>query len=477
MSRIPRAKSAPALWEAVLFPALAGGMGWGIRGQFGHETGAMIAGVLVGLTLLLLFGRGMTIPAGTRAAALGAVALGIGGSMTYGQTIGLTQDRVLVGFWPAWWWGMIGLGIKGAIWSGFAGLFLGLGFGDARLSWRGMLALMAALWALYLGGVWLLNSPHYPEGRQLPLIYFSASWKWFPGAGAELKPRPEVWGGLLVALLGAWVWAGWWRRDLLVRRLTGWGMLGGLGFPLGQCLQSYHAWNPHAWAANPLAALAPKMNWWNWMETIFGLAIGACLGTGLWRNRELIARKEPEPERPRPLLPEAVAWTLLGVHCALLLLAEFSPLRWARVIYDPGLAIAVIPLVAIVGHDRWSGWVLLPVTLLPIAGKMIRRLVHETPSIDPAAGWILYGFFPMAVAVAVVVRLDRRPPDDAAAWARTALPVAAWIYFALNFAFFGFPWPWQPWTVRTPNAVAFTFCVVALTFAAVRRKRGDRATD
>jgi hypothetical protein len=161
----------------------------------------------------------------------------------------------------------------------------------------------------------------------------------------------------------------------------------------------------------------------------------------------------------------------------LLLLAEFSPLRWARVIYDPGLAIAVIPLVAIVGHDRWSGWVLLPVTLLPIAGKMIRRLVHETPSIDPAAGWILYGFFPMAVAVAVVVRLDRRPPDDAAAWARTALPVAAWIYFALNFAFFGFPWPWQPWTVRTPNAVAFTFCVVALTFAAVRRKRGDRATD
>ncbi|MFM9078751.1 MAG: hypothetical protein ACKOTE_01220, partial [Opitutaceae bacterium] len=72
MSATLRARNTPALWEAVLFPALAGGMGWGIRGQFGHETGAMIAGVLVALTLLLLFGRGATIAAGTRAAAVGA---------------------------------------------------------------------------------------------------------------------------------------------------------------------------------------------------------------------------------------------------------------------------------------------------------------------------------------------------------------------------------------------------------------------
>lgn len=446
-------------------------MGWGVRGQFGHETGAMIAGVLVALTLLLLFGRGGTIAEGTRAAALGAVALGIGGSMTYGQTIGLTQDRAFIGNWHAWLWGMVGLGLKGAIWSGFAGLFLGLGFGRSRLSWRAMLTLMAAIWALYLGGVWLLNSPHHPEARQLPLIYFSASWHWFPNAGAELKPRPEVWGGLLLALLGAWTWAGWWRRDLLVRRLTAWGMLGGLGFPLGQCLQSYHAWNPDEWAASTWAALAPRMNWWNWMETIFGLAIGACLGLGLWRNRDLITWRQTEPEPPRTHLPEFVAWTLLGIHGVLLLLAEFSPLRWARVIYDPGLAIALIPLVAMAGHDRWPRWVLLPVTLLPIAGKVVRRLVYETPIIHPAAGWLLYGIIPFAVSLGVLVRLERRPPADAAAWARVALPVAAWIYFALNFAFFDFPWPWQPWTVRTPNAVAFAICVAGLTYAALRPRR------
>ena len=42
-------------WHAVIFTAMAGGMAWGIRGQYGHETVAVIiAGVLVSLTLVLL---------------------------------------------------------------------------------------------------------------------------------------------------------------------------------------------------------------------------------------------------------------------------------------------------------------------------------------------------------------------------------------------------------------------------------------
>ncbi len=40
-------------WQAVLYAALAGGMAWGIRGQYGHETGAMIAGLpSVGINVL-----------------------------------------------------------------------------------------------------------------------------------------------------------------------------------------------------------------------------------------------------------------------------------------------------------------------------------------------------------------------------------------------------------------------------------------
>ena len=45
----------PPLWLVMITSAMAGGMGWGIRGQYGHETGAMIAGVLVSLILVFLF--------------------------------------------------------------------------------------------------------------------------------------------------------------------------------------------------------------------------------------------------------------------------------------------------------------------------------------------------------------------------------------------------------------------------------------
>ena len=48
-------QSSPPLWQAILLTAMAGGMGWGIRGQYGHETGAMIAGALISLVLVRLF--------------------------------------------------------------------------------------------------------------------------------------------------------------------------------------------------------------------------------------------------------------------------------------------------------------------------------------------------------------------------------------------------------------------------------------
>ena len=203
---------------------MAGAMGWGIRGQYGHETGAMIAGVLVSLVLVLLHcPQAASLPA-ARAVAFGTIAMGIGGSMTYGQTIGLTQNPEVIGNWEAWRWGMLGLGIKGAIWIGFAGLFLGMALGGQRYSGRDVFRLMLGMFVLYAAGWWMLNQPFDPANRILPRVYFSASWRWQPEAGDALRPRPEVWGGLLFALIGAWAWAAWARGDRLARNLALWGM-------------------------------------------------------------------------------------------------------------------------------------------------------------------------------------------------------------------------------------------------------------
>ena len=231
----------PALRPAVILAAFAGGMGWGIRGQYGHETGAMIAGLLLSLTLVLAICPDLPARSALRAVAWGTVAIGFGGSLTYGQTVGLTHDAELAGNWAALRWGMLGLAIKGGLWIGFAGLFLGLGLGGVRHRSRDIAAAMFVALALCAAGIWLFNEPFDPARKLLPRIYFSDDWRWEPGA--QLKPRREVWGGCLFAFLAMVGYAAW-RQDRLAVRLAGWGVLGGaIGFPFGQCVQAGHAWN------------------------------------------------------------------------------------------------------------------------------------------------------------------------------------------------------------------------------------------
>lgn len=465
---VASAPVAPPAWQPVLLAALAGGMGWGIRGQYGHETGAMIAGVLVSLVLVWVFCPQAALLPAARAVAFGTIAMGFGGTMTYGQTIGLTQNAALIGNGEALRWGMLGLAVKGGLWIGFAGLFLGMGLGGVRYRPREVLALMLAALVLYGLGCWLLNRPFDPANQVLPRIYFSADWRWQPGVAPEvLKPRLEHWGGLLFALAGLWAWTGWARGDGLARRLALWGMVGGLGFPLGQAVQAYAAWNPEVFRSGFWAELPFRMGWWTWMETIFGAFMGGSLGLGLWLNRRRI---DPLTSPAEISLPAGIEGALLALHVPLLLLAEFASLRAVDAVYDLGLAMGLIPLVAVAGGRWWPFLAPLPVVMLPIAGKTIRALVYgPTAATGPIVGWLVYGVLPVLATVAAAIwwgrRLEHGLPGRE--FARRALLLSAWLYFALNFAFFRFPWPWETWTGRTPNAVAFALCLAGLTLAAV----------
>ena len=72
-----------------------------------------------------------------------------------------------------------------------------------------------------------------------------------------------------------------------------------------------------------------------------------------------------------------------------------------------------------------------------------------------------------AVALWFARNVNRRLP--APEFLRTALLINTWIYFGLHFAFARFPWPWQTWTPRTPNAIIFFVCAIGLTAASLRR--------
>jgi len=131
------------------------------------------------------------------------VAIGFGGAMTYGQTVGLSHDPQFNGNWEALRWGMLGLAVIGGIWAGFAGVLLGMGLGAKRYGALEIALLWILLIGLYFLGLYLLNEPFDPALRRLPRIYFSGDWYWPPDNEA-LRPRPGCWGRLLFALRGRW---------------------------------------------------------------------------------------------------------------------------------------------------------------------------------------------------------------------------------------------------------------------------------
>jgi len=446
------------LLVAVGLCSVAGGMGWGIRGQYGHESGAMIAGLLVSSVVAFLYCRETGCAAGTlRAVAWCTTAFGIGGSMTYGQTIGLTQEASVIGNWASWCWGMLGLAIKGGTWIGFGGVFLGMGLGGIRYTRSAILFLMLVLVLFYHLGVWLLNSPFDPQNGLFPAIYFS---------NPVHKPRLECWGGLVMALFVGLVYSRYLFGDVLAFRMGLFGVMGGfIGFPVGQCFQSWHAWNLDWFRSGWFAHWDPLINWWNLMEIIFGMVMGGFLGLGAWLNRGLIRPSVEDTGCQGGLFREMF---LLFIHLLLLSVSEFSNIPIINQVYGLGLGMALIPMVACARSSNWSAFLLGPIIVLPIAGKTLRRLVYEG-QMEPALGWIIYFIAPMVLSVLFVfVILTGIRRNKSGSWVGAlVLFFGSWIFNCLNFAFFDYPWFWNPWTARTPSAMVYSVFLLILMLGAV----------
>ena len=328
----------------ILLPALAMCLGWGIRGQFGGETGAMVPGALVALALALLSGWRGTDAA--RLAAVGAFACSLGGMETYGQTIWLVQGQSPS---PTYWWGLLGLAIKGGAWIGLTGIFLAIAVSD-RYRRVELLALIIAMLVFGAVGLYLLNRPHNPPD-ELPFIYFSKRF--------DPKPRVEWWGGLWFALLTVMLYAGAVKKHRQAVTMGLWGILGGaIGFSVGEMLQ---AWGTHQ---TPFGqAIQPFIDWWKVMEMSFGFIAGAVLGIG-WKLTRL-------SEAPIP---------------------SIKP--WARPLDDLTILLWVIPILAIDLQISWAeGWGNLPDLwmLLALLGSLV------------GSGWAPFG---TGVAVTLVSASD-----------------------------------------------------------------------
>lgn len=428
---------------SLLLAALAGGMAWGIRGQYGHETGAMIFGVLVGLVIVLRYLPQASPLQAARAIGLFTLAIGFGGSMTYGQTIGLTMDQGVHGnvanpHWnaAAYGWGMLGLAIKGGLWIGFGGLFLGIGLSGKRYHPREMLGLGVTLLALFFLGRWLLNTPFDPENKQLPLLYFSDHWRW--EAAENVKPRPEVWGGMLFAFAGLLGYVAALKRDRLAVHLALWGIVGGLGFPIGQWFQAAANWNPESFQQSWWRI---GVNTWNMMEVTFGLIAGFCLALGVWLNRRRISLDTAADEVS--LTPSVESW-LIGFYVYVLLVGWYVENSVFVLVHQYGILLGLLPMVAIVGGRFAPFLYVLPTVALSIVVKTYLARFREADFVGTSVGLIFLVTIPLAFLIWLALDCARR---SAATWqarsfAGIGLAVTATLYFWLNFTFFSFPWGW-----------------------------------
>ncbi|MCG6186330.1 hypothetical protein [Maribellus maritimus] len=258
-------------WMYIILPALAMMLGWGLRGHIGGGPfGAMIPGAMVALSIGLL----LELPAAATSVLLvfAVFGIGIGGEMTYGQTLGFLRspDTVM--------WGTAGTTLKGAMWGLLGGAVLALGFVYKEISKKRIIvALLLVILGMFLGFK-LINDPM--------ILYFSD----------PEKPRAESWAGLLFGAIFLLIYL---KLKIqassfkIIFRFALWGMIGGaLGFGLGG-LWLY------------LGSRLPGVvftSWWKAMEFSFGLLLGAFLGYAAWLSRgEVILKglKEKEPNEKK----------------------------------------------------------------------------------------------------------------------------------------------------------------------------------
>jgi len=241
----------------VILPAIAVMLGWGLRGHIGGGPfGAMIPGAMAALSIGLL----LKLPASVTSVVVvfGVFGIGLGGEMTYGQTLGFLRNADTV------WWGTAGTTLKGAVWGLLGGTIFSLGFLFYRIPKKVIINALLLMLAGFFLGFKLINDPM--------LLYFSD----------PSNPRAESWAALL---FGAVVIIVFMRYKLkpeeyrVMLRFALYGLAGGgLGFGLGGF-----------WMV--LGSHLPEViysDWWKAMEFTFGLLLGTSLGLAAWESRSAI---------------------------------------------------------------------------------------------------------------------------------------------------------------------------------------------
>lgn len=171
--------------SAVFLVALSLSIGWGIRGNFGHESGAMVAGVLSATAIGILSRRKDWRQRVPYFAMFGALGWGFGGSISYMYPFAFTES----GHTASTYYGYFAIFLEGGLWCGMgaAGTALAATLSLGRLTrifqpLCFVLVLMAARYVIEPPLEQFLSPPGAATGddtwhrHESPLYWFDADW-------------------------------------------------------------------------------------------------------------------------------------------------------------------------------------------------------------------------------------------------------------------------------------------------------------
>lgn len=291
----------------VILAGLAMSLGWGIRGDYGHEAGAMIPGAMLGLSICLASGREDWWRRASLMGMCGAIGWAFGGQMSYARITGYTASSSL----PDVFYGYACLFVIGGLWAGIGSAILALSvtrpaaflerfarpLASLWLVWFALSLSRATSWlsdrwslndtdwvgaisALAVAGTWALLFP--PDRSACGLIAVLAG-GWWAGylvltalLGLHMTPpRSDNWAGC-VGLFTALLLYLHRRQDRAAGMLAGYGFwIGGMGFVLGNILNML---GRAQWGPVGRYEVLHGLDYWKWMEQSFGLLMG--LGVG-----------------------------------------------------------------------------------------------------------------------------------------------------------------------------------------------------
>ncbi|HUZ46201.1 MAG TPA: hypothetical protein VMW54_06150 [Terriglobia bacterium] len=429
----------------ILLPGLAMWLGWGIRGEFGHSTGAMIPGAFLALALWILlpgkkFSRGLLI-------ALSAVGFGFGGGMTTLESAGMAIGHY--SYVPnATVLGYSGLVLKGALWALFGGAGLGVAFTASRYRLKDIILAGIFMAGSYYAGWALINRPK--------LLYFSVD-------------RPESWGGLLFAAIVLLVWLtvrGHTRIPLVLALCAA--ASAAIGYPIAVTIHGYALYHHSGF----------WYHWWRVAETTFGTFMGVGLGLGTYFIKDEL------PDTQEVVRP--IAGPLMGPW-GIVFSVALAALCTALYQHDlPWIILGSFLWCAAYYSDQIAWYIGVAMTYYVTAARVVRYWLHNQHLGNPFILWTLVALATLVVSWKVTTWWRKTDKTTA----RNVLVFTVWAILTLDYlqnfinravlvasphavAAAGGRWPYTLWAWGDEMVVDafFTVAAILLTWLAYRASR------